>query len=930
MDYKETLNLPRTDFPMKARLAEQEPKRIQQWDAEDLYAAIGEKNADRPLFLLHDGPPYANGHIHFGHILNKVLKDIVIKYRSMSGWHCPFIPGWDCHGLPIEHQVDKDLGQKRQGMSQLEIRRTCRQYAGKFVDIQREEFKRLGIFGTWQNPYLTMDYSYEATIAREFAHFVEKGYIYKGMKPVLWCAHCKTALAEAEVEYSDVTSPSIYVKFWLGEDALGKLPELKGRKVSIVIWTTTPWTLPANLAVALHPNFDYVAVEVGDEVFIVANNCLTEFFKVLGVEEGKVLKRFGATLLERTSCHHPLLERDSLIILSNHVTMDTGTGCVHIAPGHGEEDYEVGLKYGLKNVAPVDDRGCFTEEVGISQLVGENVFKANRWIDDRLIESGYMVKEEEFEHSYPHCWRCKRAVIFRSTAQWFLSISHEDLRGKALDAVRRVRWIPEWGRERIYGMVVNRPDWCLSRQRSWGVPIMAFECKPCGEILLNAEMIRKIADRIEKEGADIWFDETQQLIDDMPPCQKCGASDWQRETNILDVWFDSGVSYAAVVEKHRGLKMPVDLYLEGSDQHRGWFQSSLLTAVGSRGKPPYESVLTHGFVVDGKGHKYSKSARNYVPPSKVISESGAEVLRLWVAAEDYRGNISVSNEILGRLREAYRKIRNTSRFLMGNLYDFKPEQDALAYENLDEIDRYVLHLLQQLIKRVTTGYEDYTFHTVFHEINRFCTVDLSAFYLDIMKDRLYTAPASGSLRRSTQTVLFETARVLSLLMAPILCFTAEEIWECLPEFEGKARSVHLGDLPKLENQYVNQELAERWVGLREVREEVMRVLEEARRDKMIGNALEARVRLYAEGEWDELLEAYQTRLADLFIVSQVELVSEPLGEQAAARELAKLQIVVQNADGRKCERCWKWLTSVGQDPRHPSLCYSCNQTLAHI
>jgi isoleucyl-tRNA synthetase len=609
--------------------------------------------------------------------------------------------------------------------------------------------------------------------------------------------------------------------------------------------------------------------------------------------------------------------------------MDTGTGCVHIAPGHGEEDYIVGQKYGLEPLAPVDDKGLFSEEVGLPELVGKKVFETNRWIDDQITAKGLMVKEEDFEHSYPHCWRCKRPVIFRSTAQWFLSLNHDDLRQKALDSIRRVEWIPEWGRERIYGMVLNRPDWCLSRQRSWGVPIMAFECQQCGDILLDAKIIRAIADRIEKDGADIWYDEKTDFSDLMPNCSQCQANNWKRESDILDVWFDSGVSYAAVVEQKMGLPIPADLYLEGSDQHRGWFHSSLLAAIGARDEPPYKAVLTHGFVVDGEGHKYSKSAGNYIPPENVISESGSEILRLWVSAEDYRGNIRVSNEILVRLKEAYRKIRNTGRFLLGNLYDFDLANDYVKYENLDEIDRYALHLLQQLIQRVTQAYKDYAFHVVFHEINRFCTVDLSAFYLDILKDRLYTTPASGTLRRGSQTVIFEIARVLSLLMAPVLCFTADEIWEHLPEFKGKSRSVHLGEFPTGDESWLDRNLEENWNKLRQVREEVMRALEEARSSKLIGNALEAQVNLYVEGELEELLETYQTRLADIFIVSQVQLLQKASGDEMKSRSLTGLQMSIQKANGEKCERCWKWLTTVGQDPRHPGACHSCTQTLLH-
>jgi isoleucyl-tRNA synthetase len=926
MDYKQTLNLPQTDFPMKAQLSEREPQRLKEWETQGLYRKIEEKMKGQPLFLLHDGPPYANGRIHFGHILNKTLKDIIIKYKTMTGFYAPFIPGWDCHGLPIEHQVDKQLGKKKREMSLVEIRRACRTYAAKFVAIQKDEFKRLGIFGQWDHPYQTMDNHYEATIAREFAQFVENGSIYSGKKPVLWCSRCRTALAEAEVEYDNHQSPSIYVSFKLAKDALEKLPELVGREASIVIWTTTPWTLPANFAVACHPNFDYVATEIAGQIYIIAKNCLDSFVKMLGAEDVKILKRFSASVLEKTHCSHPFLDRSSLIVLSDHVTMDTGTGCVHIAPGHGEEDYSVGLKYELPIVTPVDNAGRFTEEVGLKELIGKAVFDSNQRINEILQEKGALLQTSQMDHSYPHCWRCKKPVIFRATEQWFLSMKHADLRGRALDAIRRATWIPDWGRDRIYNMVSSRPDWCLSRQRTWGVPIMAFECDACGHKVLDLEKLRDLATRIDQEGSDFWFDENE-LLEPSQECPQCHGKKWRRESDILDVWFDSGVSYAAVVEDQLKLTIPVDLYLEGNDQHRGWFHSSLLAAVGTRQKAPYKATLTHGFVVDGAGKKYSKSVGNYQAPDRIISQSGAEILRLWVAAEDYRTNIRFSEQILGGLRDAYRKIRNTYRFLLGNLSDFDPKHDAIAFDDLDEIDRYALHLLQGLVERVRVAYDEYAFHTVFHEINRFCTVDLSSFYLDILKDRLYTTPARGRLRRGSQTVLFELVCTLSVLMAPILVFTAEEVWETIPAFHGKEESVHLTSFPAKQEQWLSESLASTWEILRVVRDNILRALEEKRQAKLIGNALEARVFLYSSGDLADLLKDYENDLADLFIVSQVEILSMEPEDAVSAHSLNELSILIQKAEGEKCERCWKWATTVGDFSDHPTVCHQCHKSL---
>ncbi|MBI1909331.1 MAG: isoleucine--tRNA ligase [Deltaproteobacteria bacterium] len=933
MDYKSTLNLPQTAFPMKADLANREPLLLKKWQEGSLYQKILEKNKKGEFFSFHDGPPYANGNIHFGHILNKILKDFVVKYKNMNGFRSPFIPGWDCHGLPIEHQVDKELGPKKKTMSKGDIRRACREYASRYVTLQKEEFRRLGVLADWDNPYITMSPDYEATIAREFGKFVAAGSVYKGKKPVLWCTSCQTALAEAEIEYEEVSSPSIYVKFPLTDEAKASLPKLTGQKASLVIWTTTPWTLPANLAVALHPNYDYVAIKVSGEIFIVAKSLATNFMKTLDLEgEPEVIERFSGKQLERKKCHHPFLPRESLIILGNHVTMDAGTGCVHTAPGHGEEDFEIGKNYNLPLLTPVDARGRFTQEAGLKELEGLFVFEANKKIVDLLQGKNALVKEENFSHPYPHCWRCKKAVLFRATEQWFLSLSHNDLRGKALEAIRGVNWVPAWGRERIYGMIENRPDWCLSRQRSWGVPIVAFTCEGCGQILQDKKIIDRIVSLFEKEGTDIWFDKkTEELLPPGTDCPRCHGKNLRKEEDILDVWFDSGVSFAAVAEKR--LSFPADLYLEGSDQHRGWFHSSLLASLGTRGVPPYKTVLTHGFVVDGEGKKYSKSAKNYLPPDKMLKNNGADVLRLWVAAEDYRGDIRISDEIIKRLAEAYRKIRNTARFILGNLSDFDPDQDKVSADSLWEIDRWALHTTQKLIERTRQGYEEFAFHLIFHEVNRFCTVDLSSLYLDILKDRLYTFAKTSPDRRAAQTALFEIITTLSRLIAPVLSFTADEIWAKIPPWKGGEASVHLSRFPTSQSRWIDEALGDRWSRFWRVRGEITKGLEMARQAKVIGNSLEARVTLSAEDETEALLQNFEKMLPDLLIVSQVTRSQTPLENPAPgtvfykSTEIPHLLVTVEKAEGEKCARCWAFRTSVGKNPGHPLLCDRCREVL---
>ncbi len=922
MDYKTTLNLPKTDFPMKANLKDLEPRMIGKWQQDKTYDLMLEQAKDSKTYILHDGPPYANGHIHIGHALNKILKDVIVKFKSMSGYKSPYVPGWDCHGLPIEHQVLKNLGSKKEGMSQNEIRKLCREYAGKFIDIQREEFKRLGVFGDWDHPYLTMNFGYEAAIVREFGKFVGNKGVYKGKKPVYWCGSCETALAEAEVEYADHESPSVYVRFALPE-AEKALPSLKGKNVSIVIWTTTPWTLIANLAVALHPEFDYVAVETDAGALVLAEGLLLQSLEKFGIKDYKVIEKFKGKKLEGLKARHPFIERDSLVITGHHVTLEAGTGAVHTAPGHGQEDYEVGLKYGLDVYAPVDHKGVFTKEAG--DFAGQYVFKANKGIIELLKSKNVLMAEEKISHSYPHCWRCKSPVIFRATEQWFISMKANDLHKKTLENIQKVNWVPTWGKDRILGMMENRPDWCISRQRAWGVPIIAFTCTKCNELLLDQKVVNHVADIVEKEGADAWFVRTPtELLPAGTACKKCGNKEFVKEMDILDVWFDSGVSHAAVLRQRPELSWPADMYLEGSDQHRGWFQSSLLTSVATTGQAPYRTVLTHGFTVDGQGRKMSKSAGTGVAPQEVIDQYGAEVLRLWVTAADYRDDVRISKEILTHLAEAYRRIRNTSRYLLGNLSDFDPAIDKVADQDLIEIDRWALHRLQLLIQRVEKAYEDFEFHVVFHTLHNFCAVDMSSFYLDILKDRLYTSKKTSVERRSGQTAMHTILSSMVRLMAPVLSFTADEVWSSMKE-SSAAKSVFLASFPAVEQKYLDSALAERWDRILAVRGEAAKALEALRRDKKIGHSLDAGVTLYAAPELVTFLNSYQNDLAFIFIVSQVTIANEAdAPADAYASDIVKgLRITAGPAKGVKCGRCWMYSETVGAVKEHPEVCARC-------
>jgi isoleucyl-tRNA synthetase len=946
MDYKDTLNLPRTEFPMRANLAARELDFLKSWKEMDLYGKLRERDAGREKFILHDGPPYANGHIHIGHALNKILKDIIVKARTMEGYGAPYVPVWDCHGLPIELQVDKDLKGKKETMAPGEFRGHCREYAKKFVEIQRDEFIRLGVIGDWYNPYLTMNYGFEASIVREFGKFVGNGGVYKGKKPIHWCASCVTALAEAEVEYADHSSKSVYVKFRLdgtladwaekknphAKDALKKIQDIAGGlPVSAVIWTTTPWTLPANLALSVHPEFEYIVARgqgaggSEGEVLILARELAPAALEKFGIKEYETLLTFKGSELEGLNFRHPFLDRLSPVLAGEHVTLEAGTGIVHTAPGHGQEDYEIGQKYGLDIYTPVDDHGKFTDDVKF--FAGMHVFKADEAIIEKLKEVGALLASEKISHSYPHCWRCKSPVLFRATEQWFISMEKNGLRDKALEYINKVQWVPGWGIDRIRGMIESRPDWCISRQRAWGVPITIFQCAGCGERLMSEEVVEHVADLMEKAGADIWFTMTpEELLPEGATCPKCGHKEFKKETDILDVWFDSGVSQAAVLKRRPELAWPADLYLEGSDQHRGWFQSSLLTAVGTVGVAPFKSVLTHGFTVDGEGKKMSKSKGNVIAPQKVIDQYGAEILRLWVSASDYTEDVRISDEILKRLSEAYRRIRNTARYILGNLYDFDPLKDAVPYKDMAELDRWALHRLQTLNLKIRKAYKDSEFHLIYHTLHNFCAVDMSAFYLDVLKDRLYTEKPDGALRRSAQTAMYEILSGMIRLMAPVLSFTAEEVWAFIPAADKEA-SVHLADFPELHEEWLDPALEEQWDKILAVRGEASKVLEKLRADRVIGHSLDAKVEIYAGDELYDFLKNYERDLDTIFIVSEVklmhrsELAAEPSGNPA--ENTGEFVVYASPAEGVKCERCWGIKRDVGSSESHPTLCGRC-------
>ena len=935
MDYRETLNLPETSFNMKANLAQKEPQVLKRWERENLYRRIQEEAAGKPLFILHDGPPYANGNIHLGTAFNKILKDIILRSKRMAGFNAPYVPGWDCHGLPIEHNVDKELGEKKDSIPKLSKRAACRKYANKWIKIQKEQFKRLGVLGDWDKPYLTIDYGYEAAIAREFNAFLLSGAVIRNRKPVYWCSTCTTALAEAEVEYADHTSPSIYVKFPLIDDCSDIHTALVGQKVFFVIWTTTPWTLPANLAIALNPEFTYAAVKVSGETWVIAKDLVTQVMAAAKISDYTVAGTFPAGSFERRRCRHPFMERDSLLVLADYVTADAGTGCVHTAPGHGADDHQTGLRYGLEILSPVDDHGIYTREAG--KYAGEQIPKVNGAIIADLAQAGMLVGETTISHSYPHCWRCKQPVMYRATPQWFISMENNGLRQKSLAAIHTVQWTPAWGMQRIYSMIEGRPDWCLSRQRSWGVPLTVISCRACGEIVKSSKLVETIDRLFTQEGADAWFShQVEDFLGEDYRCGQCGGGDFVKEEDILDVWFDSGVSHAAVLEKNPELRSPADLYLEGSDQHRGWFHSSLLASVGNRDRAPFKGVLTHGYVVDGQGRKMSKSVGNVVAPGEVIEKFGAEILRLWVASEDYRDDVKVSEEILKQVADAYRKIRNTIRYLLSNLNDFDPAAHRIAATDLPEIDRWAMAKFEELQNKVKHSYERYEFHAIYHALNFFCGTTLSAFYLDILKDRLYASAAAAPERRAAQTVLFDMVDGLLRLMSPILCFTAAEAWNVLYRLGDNApidQEIHFAEFAPASTINCDKAVMEKWSQLIKIRAEITKALELARREKVIGHPLEAMVSLAADDTLMQFLTGTWETLREISIVSELSLLTgegESEGVQLRSEEIPGLLVQVEAANGEKCERCWMRSTSVGSDLLHPTLCRRCSQVMAEI
>jgi isoleucyl-tRNA synthetase len=986
LDLKKTVNLPKTGFAQKANLAQSEPARLKKWTENNLYRKIREARQGREKFILHDGPPYANADIHLGTALNKILKDFIVKSRTMMGYDAPYVPGYDCHGLPIELYVDRKLGAKKANMPPLSIRRACREHATQALKSQTRDFQRLGILGEWDNPYLTMSNTYEAETARLFGRFIERGYVYKGARPVYWCIHDQTALAEAEVEYREHTSPSVYVKFPLASDPAKIDPALAGRKVFFLIWTTTPWTLPANLGIAVNPDFEYAAIESGDEVYIVASELVGAVAAKCGLGpldvNGEqvapvVLARFPGVMLDLLECRHAWLDRKSLVMLGEHVTLGgesdaeteldvseareksatgkgAGTGCVHTAPGHGHDDFVIGKRYGLDIYCPVDNAGRFTSEV--EHFAGERVFEANPKIVDFLRERGVLLFSEDYGHRYPHCWRCKNPVIFRATPQWFISMdqtlpaarieqdedgrdtsnftenfeegrSGDSLRAGALREIERVKWIPAWGLDRIWNMIKGRPDWCVSRQRVWGVPIPVFYCAGCGEGVADPAIVNRVADIFEKDSADAWYERpARELLPEGYKCPKCSGVEWTKETDILDVWFDSGSSCIAVLEKREELHWPADVYLEGGDQYRGWFNSSLMVGLAMHDAAPYKAVLTHGWMLDGQGKAMHKSAGNAIAPDEFTKESGAEILRLWTSSIEFTEDMRCSLEILQRISDAYRKIRNTARFTLGNLHGFDPAQDSVPLEEMQELDRWALAELDGVIERALAGYEAYEFHTVYHTLYHFCTVTLSARYLDIIKDRLYTAAPRSHARRSAQTALYRITDALARLLAPVLVFTADEIWENLPARGDEEREafVHLAEFPQPAGER-DEALLSRWAKIYEVRDVVLRSLEEARNAKLIGSSLEARVALRADAETLQVLQQYANDLRYIFIVSQVDLAPASVGETAGG-----LAVSISRAEGEKCERCWNYSTRVGESARYPTVCERCVEALAEI
>ncbi|MGA3349555.1 MAG: isoleucine--tRNA ligase [Candidatus Sulfotelmatobacter sp.] len=931
--------MPKTAFPMKANLPQNEPKMLARWEEMGIYARIREARKGSPTFILHDGPPYTSGPIHMGTAMNKCLKDFIVKSKTMSGYDAPYVPGWDCHGLPIEIKVDKELGGKKLQMKPNDVRAECRKYAQKYLDLQRTQFKRIGVFGRFDRPYVTMNPQYESVVLSTFFSFYENGFVYKGLRAVYWCMHDETALAEAEVEYENHTSPTVFVKYALIDDPEKIDPALAGKKVSTIIWTTTPWTLPASMAVAFHPDEEYVGLESGGEVYIVASKLAKDVAAKCGLGDTKELAHFPGRKMERLNFQHPFLDRKILGVLADYVTMDTGTGVVHTAPSHGAEDFITGMKYGLDATSNVDEKGILRN--GLPEYDGQYVFKANPLIVELLKSRGALLFTEKVEHSYPHCWRCHNPVIFRATEQWFISMEtpmpggkgkDDTLRTRTLEEIKHVKWDPSWGEERLSNMIATRPDWCISRQRVWGVPIAVFLCEGCGKPLNDKEVNKKVAELFRKSGADAWFtSEPDSILAAGTKCPHCSGTKFEKETDIFDVWLESGASYLSLVDDEPSYPWPSDLYLEGGDQYRGWFQSSLLCAMGTHATPPYKGVVTPGWTLDEKGQAMSKSRGNDVDPVDISNRLGGEIVRLWVASVDFREDVVGSEALMQRVGETYRTIRNNLfRFVLSNLYDFDPQNDALAFDQLEDIDQYMLRLTATLAAEVRRWYDEFAFHRIYHRINYYCVTELSAFYFDVIKDRLYISAPKSKARRSAQTAVWRIGEALTRLLAPITTFTSEEVWGHLPKVTNRSESVHLALFPATadllgENVAVDaSSQREDWSALLKIRDEAMKALDTARNEKLIGKPLEAQLLITASDPAYSLLARYKDQLRYLFIVSAVHLAP------ASGNGTGGVRIEVKKADGLKCERCWNYSTRVGEDQQYPTICERCSPVLKEL
>lgn len=922
-DYNQTLNLPQTEFPMRAGLPQREPQMLAEWEQNKLYEKIMEKNAGKPKYVLHDGPPYANGNIHIGTALNKIIKDMIVRYRNMTGYQSPFVPGFDTHGLPIELKARAKAGvENALSMPPVELRGICRDFALSYVQDQTNQFKRLGVLGDWEKPYLTLTPDFVARQIEIFGEMATKGYIYKGLKPVYWCSECQTALAEAEIEYAEDPCYSVYVKFPVKDDkGVLSAAGIDVSKTSFVIWTTTTWTLPANLAICLGPNYTYQAVQCGDEIYILAEALAEETLAAAGITEYQVLQNFTGKELELMTAKHPFLDRESLIIVGDHVTLESGTGCVHTAPGHGVDDFNVCKNYPqIGMCVPVDSTGHMTEEAG-EICAGMTTDEANKAIAIHLDNTGALLAMKKIVHQYPHCWRCKKPVLFRATDQWFCSV--DSFKEEAVKAIGEVKWMPAWGEDRITSMVRERSDWCISRQRLWGVPIPIFYCEDCGKPIIDGDFIRAVSELFRKEGADGWYThEADEIVPQGSQCPHCGGQHFRKESDIMDVWFDSGSTHSAVLQERSELHWPADLYMEGADQYRGWFQSSLLTSVACTGKAPYKAVLTHGWVVDGEGKAMHKSLGNAIAPDEVIKEYGAEILRLWVASLDYRVDVRLSKEILKQLSEAYRKVRNTARYILGNIHDFNPDTDSVSDAELHDIDRHALLRLNQTVEKVRAAYDEFEFHDAFYAIHHFCVVDLSNFYLDVLKDRLYVEKADSKARRAAQTTIYRILNTITRMLAPILAFTSEEIWGYMPHTaDDDARSVMLNEIPQPDNTYADAAFEEKWNRIHALRDNVQKALENARTAKIIGGSLDAKVTLFCDADLLPFVTEIKNLLPTVLIVSQVDVCGEGNGEFTG--DMAGLSVTVEHASGEKCCRCWAYTGDVAAEGEHKGLCARC-------